>query len=163
MTPVFTLDGIRKFHAWTHASLTLLLGHLATLSGDDYSRELSGFGYPSIHAQVIHLLGCEPRWINRLEGHPVVWDPARWPTLADALALQGEARAQTLAYLAGLTEQDLNTPVEIRFSETDILVRTPALILHHVFTHAFHHKGQIVAMCRILGHPAPLTDLFQFE
>ncbi|MGB8537818.1 MAG: hypothetical protein WCD57_15465 [Acidobacteriaceae bacterium] len=29
--------------------------------------------------------------------------------------------------------------------------------------HAFHHKGQIVSMCSILGHPAPDTDLNQFE
>jgi hypothetical protein len=28
-------------------------------------------------------------------------------------------------------------------------------------THAFHHKGQIVAMLRILGCPAPDTDLQQ--
>ncbi len=28
---------------------------------------------------------------------------------------------------------------------------------------AFHHKGQIVAMCRALGHPAHDTDLNQFE
>jgi uncharacterized damage-inducible protein DinB len=39
--------------------------------------------------------------------------------------------------------------------------RTPEswVILLHVITHAFHHKGQIVAMLRILGYPAPDTDL----
>jgi len=160
---MFTLDGIRKFHAWTHQSLTLLFDHLDILPAAAYVQEIPGFGYPSIHAQVIHLLGCEPRWISRLEGHPVLWDPTPWQTLTDARALQGESRARTIDYLAGLTEQRLNTPAEIQFSDTDILVRTPAHILHHVFTHAFHHKGQIVAMCRILGHPAPLTDLFGFE
>ena len=30
---------------------------------------------------------------------------------------------------------------------------TPAYYLHHVMTHAFHHKGQIAAMCRLLGRP----------
>jgi hypothetical protein len=28
-------------------------------------------------------------------------------------------------------------------------------------THAFHHKGQIVATLRILGYPAPDADLQQ--
>jgi leucyl aminopeptidase len=37
--------------------------------------------------------------------------------------------------------------------------RCPAFILQHLCTHAFHHKGQIAAMCRILGHPLPDTDL----
>ncbi len=161
---MFTLDGIRKFHSWTHASLGLLFDHLDALPASDYAKELPGFGYPSIHAQVVHLLGCEVRWVSRLRALPVgPWDPARWPTIPDARALQAEARSQTLDYLSGLTGQQLNTNAELRFSDGDIAFRTPALVLHHVFTHAFHHKGQIVAMCRLLGHPAPDTDLNQFE
>jgi uncharacterized damage-inducible protein DinB len=161
---MFTLDGIRQFHTWTHQSLTLLFDHLNTLSAADYAKELPGFGYPSIHAQVIHLLGCEVRWRNRLQGIPnEPWDPARWPSLANARTLQSEIRSGTLDYLSRLTEQQLNSNAELRFPDGDVAHRTPALILHHVFTHAFHHKGQIVAMCRILGHPAPDTDLNQFE
>jgi hypothetical protein len=34
-------------------------------------------------------------------------------------------------------------------------LRSPAFILPHVITHAFHHKGQVVAILRILGYPAP--------
>jgi len=160
---MFTLDGIRKFHSWTHASLTLLFDHLAALSLAEYAQELSGFGYPSIHAQVIHLLGCEVRWVTRLRALPVgPWEPARWPTVSDARTLQAEARSQTLDYLSGLTDQQLNANAELRFSN-EVFYRTPALVFHHVFTHAFHHKGQIAAMCRLLGHPAPGTDLNQFE
>jgi hypothetical protein len=28
---VFTFDGVRKFHGWTHASLNLVLNHLSTI------------------------------------------------------------------------------------------------------------------------------------
>jgi uncharacterized damage-inducible protein DinB len=161
---MFTLDGIRQFHRWTHQSLTLLLDHLGTFSANDYTRELSGFGYASVHAQVVHLFGCEIRWLCRIRSVPQRdWNPAHWPGVSDARALQAEAQAMTLEYLAGLSDRQLNTPIYIPFPEVGDLTRTPALILHHVFTHAFHHKGQIVAMCRLLGHPAPLTDLFQFE
>jgi uncharacterized damage-inducible protein DinB len=161
---MFTREGIRKFHAWTHASLTVLFDHLASLPAGDYEKEVPGFGYASIHAQVIHLLGCEGRWVRRLQVHPVGdWDPARWPTLADARALQREITMQTLTYLMGLTDHELNSDTTLHFSDGGSAVRTPALVLHHVLTHAFHHKGQIVAMCRILDHPAPDTDLNQFE
>lgn len=161
---MFTVDGIRKLHAWTHASLTLVLDHLSTIPNDFYTRELPGFGFPSLRAQVVHLLGCEVRWVNRLQGlASELWDPVRWPELSDARTLQTETRARTLDYLSGLTDQRLNTDAELHFPDGDTAVRTPALILHHVFTHAFHHKGQIVAMCRILGYPAPDTDLNQFE
>ena len=64
--------------------------------------------------------------------------------------------------MSALNEQQLNANAELRFSEEDAAFRTPALVMHHVLTHAFHHKGQIVAMCRMLGHPAPDTDLNNF-
>lgn len=161
---MFTLDGIRKLHAWTHAALGVLFQHLETLPEADYSKELPGFGYASIQKQVVHLLGCESRWVRRLEIQPAgSWDAGRWPTLADACSLQREVTIQTLHYLSGLTDHELNARTTIHFPDGSSAVRTPALILHHVFTHAFHHKGQIVAMCRILGHPAPDTDLNQFE
>jgi len=32
-----------------------------------------------------------------------------------------------------------------------------------MLTHAFHHKGQMVAMCRALGRPVRDTDMNQFE
>jgi uncharacterized damage-inducible protein DinB len=38
-------------------------------------------------------------------------------------------------------------------------LKSPAFILLHVVTHTFHHKGQVVAMLRTLGYPAPDTDL----
>ena len=161
---MFTLDGIRKFHSWTHASLTLLFDHLASLPDADYAKEVPGFGYPTIRAQVVHLLGCEIRWVNRLRNTPnQSWDAGRWPALSDARALQSDAQARTLEYLSDLTDEQLNAKTTLLFPDGDTAVRTPALILHHVLTHAFHHKGQIVAMCRILGHPAPDTDLNQFE
>ena len=161
---MFTVDAIRKFHAWTHDSLTLLLDHLATFPAADYAKEIPGFGYASVRAQVIHLLGCEIRWVNRLREIPNdAWDDTRWPGVSDARELMSEAKARTLAYLSALTDQQLNTNATLHFPDGDTAVRTPALILHHVLTHAFHHKGQIVAMCRILGYPAPDTDLNQFQ
>jgi uncharacterized damage-inducible protein DinB len=161
---VFTVAGIRKFHNWTHQSLTLLLDHLATLPAADYTKEVSAFGFPTIHAQVIHILNCEAFWIHILQALPFEdEDPARFPTVADARTLQRTVSLKTQNYLSRLSELHLNGNMQLHFSDGDTAVRTPALVLHHLLTHAFHHKGQIVAMCRILGHPAPDTDLNQFE
>jgi uncharacterized damage-inducible protein DinB len=161
---LFTLAGIREFYNWTHASLTLLLDHMSTIPAGDYAREVPGFGFPTARAQVVHILNCEGFWIHTLQTLPFEdQDPADWPTVSDARVLQREVRRKTLNYLSDLSEQHLNAGIELHFSDGDTAVRTPALILHHVLTHAFHHKGQIVSMCRILGHPAPDTDLNQFE
>jgi uncharacterized damage-inducible protein DinB len=161
---MFTLDGVGKFHEWTHASLALLLDHLSAISPTDYAKALPAFGFPTLQEQVIHIFNCESFWIHTLQGLPHVdRSPAECPAVVDAKLFQQEVSRQTHAYLSELTEQKLNTIEELHFSDGDIAVRTPALVLHHVLTHAFHHKGQIVAMCRELGNPAPDTDLNQFE
>jgi uncharacterized damage-inducible protein DinB len=66
---------------------------------------------------------------------------------------------ETIAYLDQLSDTQLNTELARRPNDWSGPLRTPAFILHHVITHAFHHKGQVVAMFRLLGRPAPDTDL----
>jgi len=161
---MFTLDGIRKFHHWTHAAITLVLDHLAALPPDAYTKELPSFGFSTLQKQVIHIFNCEGFWISTLQRLDFMDSiPVACPTIADAVRLQHQTSQRTHLYLCALTDERLNTNTELHFSDGDRAVRTPALVLHHVFTHAFHHKGQIVAMCRALGHPAPDTDLNQFE
>jgi uncharacterized damage-inducible protein DinB len=161
---VFTLDGVRKLHGWTHSSLNLVLDHLSTMSSNDYATPLSGFGFPTLREQAIHIFNCEGFWIHTLQGLRYAdRTPEECPVVADVRLLQKEVSQSTHAYLLTLTNQQLNADAELHFSDGDIAVRTPALVLHHVLTHAFHHKGQIAAMCRALGHPMPDTDLNQFE
>ena len=161
---MFTVDGVRKFHGWTHTSLSLVLDHLSTMPEDDYVRPVSGFGFHTLREQTIHVFNCEGFWIHTLQGLPYAdRTTGECPALADVRRLQKEVSQSTHAYLSTLTEQQLNGDTELHFSDGDVAVRTPALVLHHVLTHAFHHKGQIVAMCRALGHPAPDTDLNQLE
>jgi uncharacterized damage-inducible protein DinB len=42
------------------------------------------------------------------------------------------------------------------------LSATPVQVFTHVLTHEFHHKGQIMSMCRLLGHQPPDTDVSNF-
>jgi uncharacterized damage-inducible protein DinB len=39
---------------------------------------------------------------------------------------------------------------------------TPLQLFTHVFTHEFHHKGQLLSMCRLLGQVPPDTDVIRF-
>ena len=161
---MFTLDGIRKFHGWTHACLGLLLDHLASIPATDYGKVLPAVGFPTLREQVIHIFNCEGFWVHTLQGLSYVdRSPDQCPAVSDARLFEQEIIQQTHTYLSGLTDRQLNSDTELNFSDGDVAIRTPALVLHHVLTHAFHHKGQIVAMCRALGHPAPDTDLNHFE
>jgi uncharacterized damage-inducible protein DinB len=157
---MFTLDGIRKFHDWTHSSLSRMLDHIATLPEDTYHTKLEGFGFATIGEQVLHIFQCETNWIHRAQA--IAFDGlsiSEYPAIGDAKVLQGKVRNETSAYLSGLTEQRLNEEITLRSYDGFEMTCTPAHVIHHLLTHAFHHKGQIVSMCRILGHPAPDTDL----
>lgn len=161
---MFTVETVRKFHGWTHASLDILLDHLATIPASDYQRKLSGYSFATLRDHVIHILNCEGVWIQSLQKMPYVDRNADdCPAVADARLMKQEMKGRTEAYLSGLTDEQLNADTELRFPDGALMVRTPALILHHVLTHAFHHKGLMVAMCRELGYPAPDTHLCRFQ
>jgi uncharacterized damage-inducible protein DinB len=161
---VFTVDGVRKLHAWTHACLNLALDHISTIPTNDYVSELSGFGFRTLREQTIHVFNCEGFWVHTLQGLQYADRTFEdCPILADVRHLQKKVSQSTQAYLSTLTDQQLNGDLKLHFSDGDVSVSTPALVLHHVLTHAFHHKGQMVAMCRALGHPAPDTDLNQLQ
>ena len=68
-------------------------------------------------------------------------------------------RLATRAYLDSLSDAELNRTLIARPREWVRELKSPAFILLHVVTHTFHHKGQVVAMLRTLGYPAPDTDL----
>lgn len=161
---MFTLGGIGKFHQWTHACLNLVLDHVSTIPAGDYTKEVAGFGFPTLRHQVIHIFNCEGFWVHVLQGLPFRdRNVADCPGVIEARLLEQEVSRRTREYLAGMSDESFNSNRELRFPDGDLAVRTPALVLHHVLTHAFHHKGQMVAMCRLLGYPAPDTDLNRFE
>jgi uncharacterized damage-inducible protein DinB len=147
---VFTRAGLVALHGWTHQRLDLVLSHAELLTPEQFVAEIPGFGAASVRDQLLHIIQCEQLWVHRLRKIP--WNP---PAPADygTVELLREAKlrtaSDTIAYLDSLSDAELNAGESLN----------PAFILHHVITHTFHHKGQIVAMFRLLGHPAPDTDL----
>ncbi len=156
---MFTAAGLKSFHSRAHSSLDVLLTHLRTMPADLLLAELSGFARANIRDQMFHTIANEIFWMHGLQLLPIPHLSAGDYTTVETLAeLQRRAMAETLEYLDRLSEPELNQDL-LRVPEGWVgPPRSPAFILHHVLTHAFHHKGQVVAMCRLLGHPAPDTD-----
>jgi uncharacterized damage-inducible protein DinB len=157
---MFNKAGILELHTAMHERLDLLLHHIASVPVDLQHKPISGFGHPSVWTQLVHVLTCEEGWIHDLQNKTFAgWYEEDCPTMPTLRFARDRVREATRSYLSNLTEEQLNTTLTQRPTDWGGELRSPAFILLHVITHAFHHKGQIVAMLRILGYPAPDTDL----
>ena len=157
---MFSKAGITELHGVMHERVDLLISHVATVRDELRHQLIPGFGHPSIWRQLVHILTCEEGWVHDLQNQPFPgWYEEDCPTIEDLQVAKDRIRKATQHYVESLTDEQLNTTLRERPVDWGGDLRSPAFILLHVITHAFHHKGQVVAMLRILGHPAPDTDL----
>ena len=157
---MFTKSGILELHSAMHESLDILLQHVETVPAHLLREPLAGFGLPTIWKQLTHILTVEEGWVHDLQDKSFAgWGEEDCPTIIALLAAKSRLRDATRVYVESLSEEQLNATLAKRPEEWFGELRSPAFILLHLITHAFHHKGQVVAMLRTLGHPAPDTDL----
>jgi uncharacterized damage-inducible protein DinB len=157
---VFTKDGIKELHGWTHESLDILLRHVSAVPTELLQEPLAGFGIATVWKQLVHILEVEEEWVCDLQDKPFVgWNQEEYVTMETLLEAKKRVRSATRVYLQGLSEAQLNTWLPERPKKWVGELKSPAFILLHVVTHTFHHKGQVVAMLRTLGYPAPDTDM----
>ncbi|HWQ54157.1 MAG TPA: DinB family protein [Bryobacteraceae bacterium] len=160
----FTKSAVRSLHTWTHERFEALLDHAATLPPELLTREVAGFGKACLRDQLVHMLASESTWIRGLEMLPrLAWRGSDYPTVEAIRGARREVQAATQAYIDRLDEAELNREIGQLPANWVGPPRSPAFIIVHVTTHAFHHKGQVVAMFRLLGYPAPDTDLQRAE
>jgi uncharacterized damage-inducible protein DinB len=156
---MFNRDGILELHGLMHERMDLLLRHVATVPEELWRKSIPGFGHATVWKQLVHILTCEEGWVHDLQNQPFDgWYEEDCPTVNSLQTAKDRIRKETRTYLARLSEEELNTTLAERPVDWGGELRSPGFIVLHVITHAFHHKGQVVAMLRILGYPAPDTD-----
>ena len=111
-----------------------------------------------------HILAAQRVWLTRLDGR----DSNRLPIWPDALLSDCRETLEELegvidGYLAGLTEQKLETPVDYRNQTGASFSHTPLEMLTHLAFHAQHHRGQIAYELRRLGQTPAVTDFIAFR
>lgn len=165
---MFSSTGMLQFHRWTHDALSTLLTHVGKLSAEELRQPLQGFGWPTVHSQLVHIAEAEDFWVAASQGATDYvwwpkrgewWDYAGFDTVDEIEQKLAEVTKRTHAFFTGLADEDVNRPCKVTFPGGSSIEIAPAKMLTHVLTHAFHHKGQIAAMCRLLGYAPPETDL----
>jgi uncharacterized damage-inducible protein DinB len=160
---MFSRADLLAVHGWAHESIEILFTHAADFTQEQLLQEFPGFGQTSLWATLLHIVGVENYWLYMLSGKLAVED---YPSETTAMALDEHRRLVASAlreYLNSRSEAELNTETTFHGDANEQPVtHSPAFVVQHLITHAFHHKGQAAAQCRLLGRPMPDSDMLRW-
>jgi uncharacterized damage-inducible protein DinB len=150
----------RDMYGSMHDCLNVVLDHTASIPADLLAKEIAGFGHPTVLDQLAHVLAAEAAWVHRLQSLSFRQrDLGSLTGIDDIRRAKADVMTATISYVDSISELQFQNELEAYPDNWVGPRRSPAFILLHVITHAFHHKGQIVAMLRLSGYPAPDTDM----
>ena len=154
-------DDLRVFYGMVKGSRERVFRWLESLPGGVFTQEHPEFAYGSLRNIHAHVAGCYRVWIGR-RGLGLTSFQHALDDVPDVNAMRA-AFSEVDEVLETAFEQftALDTSLEIDWQGSPLTVTRRWLLMHPI-THEFHHKGQMLALGRVLGHPyppGPDTDL----
>ena len=157
---MYDREALLDIHGRGHESFRRLIAFCGTLTIDELHQPLSGFGFPTVLAQLEHTIGAEVYWQTVvIRGYSEEVTMPQLPDLAAIEAFRDQTASATRAYLEGATEAELNTTRVMISDPGQSRLLRPADVILRVVTHIFNHQGQVLAMCRSMGRPNETIDL----
>jgi len=123
----------------------------------DINTRVAAFADKTIDQMLQHVAFCYYNWLACFAMKRPVLNNHNLNT-ADLYLLVDEVVESFLHQYNGMIE----VPITGVHDTMGQLSATPLELFTHVTTHEFHHKGQIMSVCRILGHLPPDTDTSNF-
>lgn len=154
---------VRKLYAYTDWSNDRILGSIAGLSEEQFTREIVS-SFPSIRDTLSHAAFAEWLWLQRWKGESPAATPD-WTKSPDFDTLREQLHqiaADRRAYLAALTDDAIESTIHYRSTEGDPFTMRLGDTLIHCANHASYHRGQLVTMLRQVGATPPNTDFTPF-
>ena len=146
-----------EYNTWANKRIADLV---LTLPTESISKETGG-SFPSIRQTILHLLGADWIWMNRLNGRPIIDIPSEW-VLDTSLAIVTKW-INLQAELETVVKKSAAMPgTPIKFVTRKGVAHTLSVsdIVTQVVNHGTYHRGQIVNMVRALGFEPVNTDYF---
>jgi uncharacterized damage-inducible protein DinB len=148
---------LRQIYDWTRRTRAHLLDFLDTVPTEIYTLERPDFAYGSIRNIQAHLAFAYMVWVG-VVGLNVDRAQLELPAIAipDSQAMRERFREVDLMLEDAFEKfQNPDAMFEYRNRAGDVLQLTQRWLIVRPITHEFHHKGQLLALARVLGHPLP--------
>jgi uncharacterized damage-inducible protein DinB len=147
------------FYSWIIRTREELFDFAESLPPELYTREHPDFAYGSVRNIQAHVANCYLSWVGRygLELEGLLFEAASVP---DAGAMRARfAEVDRVVMQACHSFERPDEVFELVRPGRDRLQVTQRWLIMHPITHEFHHKGQLLALGRVLGFPlAPGED-----
>jgi uncharacterized damage-inducible protein DinB len=158
-----SLQDLRSLYDYSYWANHKLLGVIAQLSEDEFTRSVAG-SYGSVRNTLVHMMSAEWGWLDRCGGakRGPALAAADYPAQSSLLDRWVWLEAQVREFLSTLTEQDLARKTEFSFGGPPQSM-TVGQAMQHAAIHEVHHRGQIALLLRMLGHdPGNFDMLFYY-
>lgn len=122
----------------------------------------SSFG--SIHGTLVHLVGAEDIWLQRLNGADpgIFMKKEQYPTYESVKAKWKKVETEWQKYLSTVTEDELARTLTLHTQKGDLVTQKVWQALQHMVNHSTYHRGQITTLIRQSGGTPVGTDLIAF-
>lgn len=155
---------LQKQYGLVQGSRGELLKFVENQVGPGLNTPVAAFEARTIRYMLVHIAGCYFHWLEKFAVKRDIekLDNEDFGTASQIRALFGKVDETMMTFLKNF-DGKMEQPINRTLSQDNRQVSaTPLEIFTHVTTHEFHHKGQIVTMCRLLGYPPPDTDIIRF-
>ena len=158
-----TIDEARDLIAFNKWANGLVFDVASSLS-EEQLRHVIPSSFPSVGATVAHIVSTEWVWLQRFLGDSPDRFPT-WVTSTDLPALRSlltTIESDREAFLAPLTDADLERPISYRTLAGQPREDRLSDVVRHVVNHSTYHRGQAATQFRQLGIAPPGTDFILY-
>lgn len=149
-----------QFNSWANARTQQAV---ESLSEEKLYIDLKN-SFGSIHGTLVHLVGAEDIWLQRLNGA----DPGKfmkkdeYPTYASVKTKWKEVDTGWQTYISSVKEDELPRTLVFHNLKGEQVTQKVWQSLQHLVNHSTYHRGQITTLIRQSGGTPVGTDLITF-
>ena len=157
------MEILRQQYELIKGSRQAMLGFITNEAGAQLVSPIKEFNGNTIGYLLVHIANTYKHWAANFAMQkelPYV-DEHSIRDIDTIQKLFDEADELMEQFLDNFPDLDLKITNTVRSGTITITV-TPLELFTHMITHEFHHKGQIMTMCRLLGHVPPDTDVIRY-
>lgn len=143
---------LQTFYDLAKRTRAKVLDWLATLPPEVFSHEHEEFAYGSLSNIYAHIADCYLWWVGDV-GMGIKIDEVKVKDVSELR--EAFAKVDTAVAKALETFDKLDEPLAWTSPSGHTRTLTKRWLILHPITHEFHHKGQALALARVLGHPHP--------